>query len=326
MGYGQWEGGVALVRASSAIDAPTTGYKYPAAETAEITKTPLTSERILGFIPDVDILEVEAFDYGFSVPNISPNANMFGYLAAIALGSHSWLAGVISITPSDDVQYLNALVDYVQDLGTNTPTERLLGAKIGTFSLECQQDQIAKLTIGGVGCDLGVQAASLTMAFPTGANEAPLSWKALRAGYFKVGLNAVPTAQDDDITGMKIDWTRNLTPTGRTLGHVQPSRIVPGIRNVFFEFEKEFSGDSAKAQYAAFLAGQLFQMELKFLMGTYYVTSGVLSGKAVEGYPQQVGAGEDTIKARVRCKAQRYGGVALLTFDVKDGSTAVYWA
>lgn len=330
MGYAKWEGAAAVVYASSVSQAPTTGYKYPICKSCSLPKKARIAKRTVGFRRVVDRQEIVGQDYEWAIGGIEPNANIFGYLAALALGSHSWLLGVTSIkhNAGGDIPYLNVLRDAKQDLGTATPTERLVGAKVGTWEIDFKRDEYAQMAVGGMGADMGAVAAALVPAVPSGANEAPLSWTALRAGYFKVGLHGAATAQDNDITGFKLSWTDGLTESGRTLGSIQPSRIIPGIPALTFELEKEFSGATAVAQRAAFLAGQEWAIDFKALMGTYYVkTKTPIYGHGVAAeMPGEVGSAEDVISARVQVEIYEKDLADMLAFEVMDGSTAVYWA
>ena len=331
MGYAKWEGTGAIVKSANVTEAPTTGYKYPVCKGVSFPKKRRLAQRKVGWKRVIDRTEAGGFEYEWSMSGIEPNANIFGYLAALGMGLNSYALTVVTITPADgaDIPYCNVLRGVGYDLGTSMPTERLVGAKVGTFALEVKQEEFAVMSCGGMAADMGAVAAALVPSVPTGANEAPLSWSALKAGYFKVGVAGGAVAADNDITGFKLEFTQSLFESGRTLGSVQPARIIPGMIGVTFDIEKEFSGVNALAQRAEFLAGGRFAIDFKFLMGAYYVmTKAPIYGYADSGdQPGDVASdGDDLITASLHCVCQEEAGVDILAFDVVDGSTAVYWA
>jgi hypothetical protein len=309
-------------------EAPTTPYKYPDAGGCAIDGEPIIYEREPGSLPDVDFQKAAGKTWSWKMPNIQPNVNVFGWLMAQILGSDTWntIPADHTIAPADDLPWLNVLKDDNLDRGTSTPTQRLLGAKIGDFEFVQESNSIAKLTISGKGCDEGAAAAALTTSVPTGDNEAPLSWASLKAGYLKIGYAGAATAQDNDVTGFKIMGKRALVETGRgTLGSNQPTDLRPGKRKDFFiEITKEFSGASAIAMYTAWKNQSTVAVEIKYLVGTYSVISGVMTGEIVGSYPPEISADETVVVATLRIKLRKAGAVPIVGWTVKDATTAAY--
>jgi len=327
MGTAKWDGAVAVALASSATDEPgVTNAVYPIAESAQIEMEPITYERRT-ILADLDYIIAAGFNYTWAINNIRPNANVFGYLMMLALGTDTWSSTKHILTPSDDGLYCNVFIDRGLDLvGTSKPTQVLVGAKVTGFTLEFPLKDNAILGLSGVGCDLGTELAALSPSVPTGDDEAPLSWKALQNGHFKVGLNAGSTAQDDSIQGFKLEGSRASMPSGVSLGSDQPSAIHLGVREFFFEFTKEFATTTEKDQYIAHAAQQDIGVEFDAQMGStpYYATMYEMRGKPVQTFAGEVGVADEIIMATMRCKARKYSSDPIIKFDVVDGTSAAY--
>lgn len=329
MGFAKWEGAVAVVRATSASHAPSTGYQYPDAEEVSLGFKPVQAERVPAFFPDTDTILQFGHEGTWSIGNVRPNCRMFGYLLALGLGTSTYTTGTVQVLPSDDLAYANVLADYATQIGSTAThvTARALGAMVSDWTLEQQSNQLAALSLSGRFCNLGTATdVALVPTIPTGTNEAPLSWLSLRAGTFTVAIGSGTLGADSTVTGFRLGSVRGLTETGRgELGQNQPTGIRPGKRALTLDVMKEFSGTAAQAQYAAWIAQDIVKVQLRYTVGTNYVQSGTMVGKVIDSFPGNVGAGEDIIQAALKLKLYKDGTAPILSWTLVDGSTAAYW-
>jgi hypothetical protein len=325
----KWKGGVAVVRASSATHEPASGFVYPMAESAQIEGAPILYTRLPYAIPDPDRVGLGGFEFSWRIDGITPNCMVFGYLMALALGNDSWngIGGYHSLRPDDDAQYLNVLIDRGLDLGTSEPTERLVGAKITGWTLEFKHNEYAKLSVSGVGANLGSLAAALAPSIPTGDDDEPLGWHHLRNGYVRLGYNGGAVADDNDITGFTITYNRPPILSGRDLGSAQPTEIFNAARELTFSITKEFSGSGAVNMYNAWKNQQEVEFTWRAEVGSApnYVSQASVYGYVSRSFAGEVGAGEDVIEGTLECLVYKKGTDDLIKFDVKDGTTGAYW-
>ncbi|MBU1701444.1 MAG: hypothetical protein KJ970_13180 [Candidatus Eisenbacteria bacterium] len=329
MGYGKHEGAVAFVRASSAADKPATGYKFFVCDDADIELNPQTYEAINNITPDTPRIEHGGFELPWHINGIEPNVNTLGYAMACALGGDTWDTDHHDIEAANSSQYINALVDKVQDLGTSTPTQRAFGAKISEWSIEFQRNAFFKMGLSGMACNTELGAA-LSPSMTYGANNAPLSWACLTTalgGYFKYGVDgADPATSDPEVLGFKIAGTREQTPSGYGLESEQPTRMNEAGRGITFEITKEFCGTHAKAQWEAFKAKQVISVTWKAVTGTSSAIMTKVFGQVVGKFGEAIGTGAETIMGTLQCKAFRYESASpIVGFTIIDGTVGAYW-
>lgn len=327
MADAKWEANVAIVRASSASDAPATGYKYPLAKKVSEKAAPLWYKRKPSISPWADVHKTAGFNYDWGVSDIEPNANIFGYLMALWLGSHTYLSTVITIVPGTRKQYFNLLTDRGLDLETSKPTRRLLGCQIDDWDLKVPFNEMAKFSMSGQACSVGANLAALAPTIPTGADQAPISWAALDAGYFKTGYNGVSPAEDNGITNLALSGSWKSTGRGRNLGSQAYTELLPGREAIItVSFDKEFADAGALADYVAAVALHGIEMDIKFLMGANYVTMDSLYGTVVDNILPEFGDEDGPLTYTIKAELRNEAGAGVITIATKDGSTAVYWS
>ena len=327
MGNPKWYSGFGLALAADAADEPSAPTVFPIAESGKISIVPRMYERQVAFAADVDHVVTTGFEYGFSLGNVQPDAETFGRILWLALGSDGYAVGKHQIVPAADAKYLNFFLDYQEDIGADQ-VQRLIGAKITGLSFEQPEQDIAKLNVSGAGLDLGTPLASLSPSIPTGDDNEPMGWKALQqAGSFvELSLNGGAYAQDDSIQSFGFDYARTAIPSGTGVGQNQPTKLDNGIRNVSFKFTKEFYGASATAQVNAFLAQQRVGMKLRWEMGStpYYVELYIPNANFSGDPLPAAGQEEDVLKLEFTAKAFRDGSTPVIYAYVVDSTAAAY--
>jgi len=331
MGLVKWKGKVAIVRASSGVIQPASGFMYPVLMGGEavIEGEPIIYER--NITPDVDYDEFAGHNFRFSISGIVPNMNMAGYLWALALGDDSFSVATHTITPDDDQQYLVVFIDTGLDLGTSTPTIPLLGCKIESLEMEIPFKGFAKCNISGPGCAIGPLSAALTPSIPSGADEKPIGWHSLKdaAGFFKLGLNGVAVAAIGTPKGLKISYGRPKVEGGLQLNTDQPTQIEDGsARTLAFEFPMEWKGtitNTSKEIYAAWLAGQRLALDIKGVEGAHSLEIVIPEAKMRVNALPSIGQADEIMMGIVQGQAKLDGTNPLVTVTAVDGSGAAYW-
>jgi len=292
-------------------------------DNANISAEPKTYERINNLTPD-DIGVVPAgFDHSFTVDGAEIDPAQFGYLWWLALGGQSIVSSEHVLVPANTPEYCEVFCDRNVDLGTSTPSQTAVGAMINKLSLDVQRTAMAKLSVGGVACNFGANAAALVAAMPA----YPLNWAALRAGDFKIAYNGGSLASERTIRGIKIDYARTISGEDNIeLDSDQPSSLTAHSRTLEFELTRVFSGAAALAEYNAWKNQQEvnLSLEMKVNSNAYRVLIEIPHARPIGPYAGAVGAGDDSILGTLRCKAFQSGSDNLIKVTVKDDTTVAY--
>lgn len=328
MGNPKWNSGVGIARASSATNEPASPAIFPVCQSGQIVSEPMTYARQVAFLADIDHIAPVGFNHTFSIDGIQPDPKVAGYLWWLALGLDTFAMGTHQITPAAASQYLNVFLDLQADIegGGGDEVLRLIGAKIANVEWSQPTKGIATMKISGPGCTLGTPVADLTPTVPTGADMEPLGWKHLQAagGWVKIALDGGAFAEDDTVQNFGIKYQRNPIPSGISLGSNQPTQIDNGIRNVSFEFEKEFYGSEAEAQIAAFLAQETIGFEAKYIIDTNAVTLTIPIAHFSGNVLPNVGQEEDVLKLKVTAQAFKGTVNPVLYVYVIDNEVGAY--
>lgn len=248
-----------------------------------------------------------------------------GYLFWLFLGGQA-LADADDthvITPADVQEYFQMSVDRKTDLGSSTPTENSLGNKMTAFDLAIEKNAFVKVGFSTKACSLGNTSAALSSTLVA----YPLSWHGLRAGTFKIGYGGAALAVDDTIDGIKITGSREVSDEDNIhLAADQPDSLTSHSRVVEFEIMRQFSGSSILVEYASWKNQVSIGIEVDFQMnsGAETVLIAIPNARIVGSYAGEVGSGDDSIMATLKCKAFVVSGEELITVSVDDGTDALY--
>lgn len=294
--------------------------------TATIDGEPIVYEREANASLDIEGAEYGGHKHTWSIDGIEAPIGHLGYILWLLLGSETYSSGHI-LTPGTAQQYACIQIMRNPDLdldGSTHPTEVLLGGKINRARLEITKKGFGKLALAGVGADRD-HAAALTRSTPTGADNAPVSWAALKgSGYVHLGYDAA-AGSDTEIRRVALEVTQALNDDdGVDLGSDQPTQINEGRRTVTWQFDKLFSGNARDA-YEAWLNQQIVTVDVNLVVGAY--SANLISGKAhvVGRFAQEIGASEEAVMATLECRANKGNGLAVaLSATVVDGVGVAY--
>lgn len=333
MGVIKYQGAFGIAKAANYTAEPSiAGAKYLPCTDANIELTPRVYRQMGAWVPEARAIVPNGFEpSAFSANGIEVNCNIAGYLFYLALGGDQFATSVHTITPDNDLPICAAWLDRMVALttgGSPSKVQALVGGKIGQFSFEQAENEYAKMSISGIGCQSKASTnLTLTPAFAAGVNNEPLGWHHLRVdtGYLKIGLNAGALAADLSVTGFKINGTRNLVPGNPALAATPvPERIESGARVISFEITKEFYGANAEAQIQAFLAQQQFAFEVQYDVGTYYIKIALPVARVVGNPMEAGGASDDLPVLTFPCECWNDGSTDPITVSTLDGSSALY--
>lgn len=326
MGTPKWKGTFGIGRTADAVSLATPAI-YPRYESADAKGVPVTFEDNPVMSPDLYAIEAAGKNFTWEANNMRLPAHHLGYLLWLALGAESFAAGTHTLSPADASQYFNLKIGRGLDLGSSTPTENLVGCKIARLTIEQTARAYAVISAGGAACNRGAPGAVLTPTILTGAENAPLSWPALRAGFLKTSYAGGAFAQDNSVQGIKIEYTRDQdAEAGIDIESDQPDAINDGARTLMFEITREFTGAGALADYQAWRDNSLVGLDVKWVVGTspaYEVRLLITQGRPVDNQPGPIGVGADSIKGTLVVKAFR-GAVALVVAEIKDQIAVAY--
>ena len=235
---------------------------------------PVTAERTNSISAECLGMTEYGKDVTFSVDGIEPNAELAGYLLWLFGGGYSRAVGVHTISQEFNSKYFTLFKDQGAVFETGLQVLTGIGCRADSLVVDQQAKAFAKVSLSGLACDKGDYATPLEPAISLVADDAPMSWAALRAGDAKLGYSSLTRTTDDDITGIKTTLNRTHTYSGYTLGSDQPDGITEGAREVLVEYTRDFNGDAAAlAEYAEYVSGTGFvSLEFKWLMGVNYVS------------------------------------------------------
>jgi len=323
MSTSKWKGAAGLAYTGDTTTAASTLKVYPIAESIDAKGEPATYERVTSQQPDVLNVNRAGMNYSFSVDGMQANCADLGYLTWLALGGQTY-GTFHDLTPADDSGYFGLNIDRKLDLGSSTPTERYVGCRVGSLSFEQPLRDYARVSFNGLAADQGSLAAALSVTPPTGANDQPLDWGSLGAGFLKIGYDGAATAQDNDVQGFKWELTRNQAYGGFKVNTGQPSAILEGGRRLTFEVTREFAGAGALAGYNAWKNNEAIELDVEYDVGAYryrfHINQGVITGS----YAAEIGTGEDAIMATLVCTAVKPDGGNLMDVEVVDATAGVY--
>lgn len=317
--------GVVAIGRATAFDNDAAAKHYLQCGTATIDDTPIIYERDSIVSPDVELGIGGGHKHTFSIDGIELPMDHLGYLLWLALGTQSGTT-THTLTPASAQDYLCIRLDRGLQIGAGgtDSTQVLLGAKIGNLRLEIPKKGFAKCSISGVACDLATADTELTATIPTGANNAPVSWQAIKDGYFKVGYPSTPAA-DTEITRFALDISRELDEEdGVDLGSDQPTAINEGKRVVTWEVDKQFSGN-AKTAYDAWLAQTQVGLDIDMTVGAYSAVLTAAYGNVIGSFAKEVGASAESIMATLQVRTHRNNSsTPVLQAIVTDSETIAY--
>lgn len=318
--------GIAL--ASAYNNQPTDPQEVLVCESFNMTGEPVTYEQINNMTPDNLEINSAGMNCSYDCSGCEPNVRQLGRILAIALGGDAIVSDKHKIVPTNSAsRWLAIYRDLKVNVGgTGLPTEVGLGAKIGGFSLDIARNAFVKLGFSGQFCDYGTPRAALTAAAP----ENPLSWKSLRAGGFKIGLDGDAPASERTIQGIKTSYSREQdTENNVVLDDDQPNDITEGGRTFDFEIRRKLVGAAAIAEYDAWKGGLEVAFEIELEAGpTGEEETFVLSvphARITGSYVEPTGTGNDPVMAVLKCRAFKSGEDDILTITADDG-TDVAWA
>jgi len=203
--------------------------------------------------------------------------------------------------------------------------QTVAGCRIESLEISQEGKAYAKVNVSSKGCTIGSYGTPLSPSISLAANDAPLSWAALRAGDFKIGYVGALMSADDAITSLKIMFNRTLTAAGYRLASDQPSGYSQGARTVTFEFTRDFEGDNAaQLEYMASLSGLEIGIQAKWLVGTSYVDITIPHAKVTNSVLSEGGASDDASVVTVQAEAYLSGADPICAVEVKDGVSSAY--
>lgn len=323
MSTSKWKGAAALAYTGDVSTVGATPKVYPIAETIDAKGEPVTYERVTSQQPDVLNINRAGFNYSFSVDGMQASCGDLGYLAWLAFGGQAY-ATFHTISPADDTGYFNFRIDRKLDLGTSQPTEEYAGCRIGSLSFEQPLRDYARVSFNGFAVDKGSPTAALSPTVPTDADNQPLDWGALGAGFLKLGYDGAATAQDNTVQSFKFELTRNQAYAGFKVNTGQPGAVLEGGRRLTFELTREFSGAEAQAEYASWAANEHIEVDVQYTVGAHRFRFNFHELVVTGSYAGEVGAGEDAIMATLVATAVKPDGGQLATIEVVDDTLAVY--
>jgi hypothetical protein len=334
MGNAKWRAAIGLGNAAG--PKVTAGPDiYALCETANIEGTPVLSERINNFDRRVLGIDQYGHDFAFRIEGWEANCEHVGKLFFWLLGKDA-ISGAgpyvhtLTHDPANPLPpYFVTQIDDLVDKGTSQETEELQGCRLGALSIEFPEKSFAKVSVSGVGTQLGTPLASLTAVLPTGANEGPLSWAAVQGvagGGFKIGYDGSATAADNDVKSIKIDCNTPATPQGTRLGDNQPGTINLGLIECVIEVTREFVGTTALDNYNAWVNQQRVDIDIKAEIGAHSVEWQIPHMVVNSPFRGEVGNSEESIMATGSFKAHLdpAGSDEYLTVIATDNQSAAY--
>lgn len=324
MSTAKWKGAAGLARTADASSTAAVQV-YPIAETIDAKGDPAVYERNTSQQPDILDIKRAGMNYSYSVDGAQMNCRDLGYLWWLALGAQAFATGTHTLSPADDSNFFNLKVDRKVNIPSN-PTEEYLGCKIGSISFEQPLRDYARVSFNGLAADLGTPSAALSPTIPTAANDAPVDWSALGAGSFKIGYSGGAPVADTTIQGFKLEMTRNQAYAGfvHSATSSQPSAILEGGRRLVAEYTREFTGALATADYSAWLANTLYELDINYVVGAHSFRFQVHEAVPTGSFAQEVGTGEDAIMATMILTAKKPDGGQLATVEVVDAEGGTY--
>lgn len=316
---------------AAAADAvtPAAPKHYAQAASVSIDDSPIVYERESMLSADAYGAEAAGHQHTFSIEGMEVPVGHLGYLLWLALGAEATYVSSHLITPTHTQKFMCIEIDRTLEIGTSGQvTEILLGAKIQNLRFELTKKTFAKVSISGPFCDLGTPTTTLTATIPTGANEAPISWKTLLAansGYFKLGYGGAAVASDTEIQRIAFEIAREIdTDAGVDLGSDQPTDLYEGKRTVTFEVDKQFSGN-AKTARDAWLAQSSVELDMLSTVGSYSANILIAASEIVGGFVKEVGADAASTMATLSCRAHRNNGASpVISAEIVDAVSAIY--
>lgn len=318
--------GIAAAADASSLVAPV---HYLQCGNANIEGTPNVAYRDSVATPDAAGADPYGHALTFSVTGIETPVEHFGYLWWLALGLDTFGGGSHVLTPTTEQKYLclQIMRNSAVDLGSSDPTEVGLGGKIASIKTTFTRGGFAKTDISGPIASIGTPQSALTQAIPTGADEAPLSWKALQhaSGDFQIGYDGAAVASDGEIQGFMLEYTRELDDESyRDLDSDQPSQILEGRRGVSLEVVKRFRGNAA-AGYSAWLNQEAVEIDANGVIGTHDFQIEIPTSEVSGPYSGEIATSAESVDAKLSAVAHR-GDMAdvLLRLTTTDAEVGAY--
>lgn len=328
MSASKWNGaaGIARTATASAVSAPTI---WPLYESANAEGTPIVVRRHNPFSRVPLGVDTYGYEWAWSFNNIQPTIETLGYLLWLFLGDDSWAANVHTLTLDDagSSEYACISLDRVVDLGTSTPTQQIVGAKIGTLTLEIPEKGYANLAVSGLAADMGALAAALSPVIDTGADYAPLSWASFQSGAsgkIQIGYNGGAVANDGSVKMLKLELTQPLEEGGVNQGSNQPTAIHEGQMSGTIEIEREFSGTGGTNAYDAWAGAQELELDALGNVGTHSARLQVKNSIPTAPLGGEVGVGAETIRQSQTYEIFQDASDETCTFTVTDAFGSAY--
>lgn len=327
---GKFKGVVGIAAAADATTKVAPAH-YLQCASASFDDDPIVAVRDSIGSPDPYGADSYGHQHKFSIEGIELPCEHLGYLLWLFCGSDTYQAGdpnhsVVSVNNSK-YACIQLMLNSAVDLGSSAPTQVALGARIESFKLDIPKKGFAKMSISGPFADLDAPEGVLMHVQPTGADEAPFSWKALQdaSGFVKLGYDGASASADTEIQAIRIEGSREMNvDDGVDLGSDQPTSIPEGKRVVTWEVDKQFSGNAATA-YASWLAQELLELDIKGIVGTHDARILIGSSEFAGGYAKEIGASADSVMATISGRAHRNDGAeALLSAFINDAAGAIY--
>jgi len=323
----KWKGAAGLGYTGDATTAIVAGSEtiYPIAETIDAKGEPATYERVTSQQPDVLNINRAGMDYSYTVDGMQASCGDIGYLLWLALGSETYSAGDHQLSPADDSLYFGFNIDRKLDLGSTLYTERYVGCKIGSLTIEQPLRDYAKVSFSGLCCDKhATNGGALDPSVSTDADNQPLDWGALidtgSGSYCKIGYDGAGS-QDNEVQGFKIELTRSQAYGGYTQSGGQPTAILEGGRRLNFEITREFGGSNAIDDYNAWKDNESIEFSIRYDIGSHMFSFIVYEARVVGSFAGEIGAGEDAIMATLVCTATYPDSEAKICYAVVDDDT-----
>lgn len=314
-----------ICRASSATNQPAAPQHTVICEDANIQASQKVYERM-----NLNRTRVagqsSGYDLSFSASGIEPSIDQAGYTMAQMLGLDTITEGTPDlhvITCADNSQYVAAYLDrktQVAVTSTSYVTEVALGGRLAALSIEQSKNAFAKMGYNGAACAYGTAQTALTRST---APAAPLSWHQLRAGWFKAGWNGNAAAAVTGIQSFKVDFAQaQSSEDGILLAANQPSGIVEGALEVTAEFTMHFDGAEAFAAYAAQVAGNRLELQIRWVDGTNYLNIAIPTMEITGPFGGPIGQGTDAMIGTITARAYVVGAASLVTVTACNGGAS----
>lgn len=315
--------GIAKAADATTIAAPK---HYLQCASAVITGEPIVYEQDSNIQADPGMAYGAGHNYSFAIDGIEAPIAHLGYLLWLMLGTEGSYSSGHVLSPGATQDYCCIQIDRGFQIGAggSDTTEILLGAKLNSLKIEVPKQGFAKCSIAGVGCDLDTPGTNLSASIPAGADNAPISWQAMKDGAFKLGYPGSP-AEDNEIQRFAIDITREMdADAGVDLDADQPTGINEGKRSVTFEVDKQFSGN-AKTAYDAWLNQTEVGLDVLLTVGAFTMTLVVVNSMVTGSFAKEIGSAAESVMATLQCKANRdNSAVDVLSSLALDGVVTEY--